>query len=485
MLRKSLYLILSGLKIIQFLDAQESPAIINLMKHVQILASDSMEGRGFGFTGKRAAVAYIAGEFESAGLEPVNGRYIIPFLHQAGSVRVEGLNVAGMIKGTDPALNPEYIVIGAHLDHLGYEMKGGEQVVFNGADDNASGVSALIEISRRLVQKKEFLKRSVILVAFDGEESGLIGSGNFVTGKTVDPDRVKIMFSLDMVGNYEKNKGVEFNGLASLLTAEETLREIASAKGIQLRKGKETIEMRTDTWSFAREKIPAVHVYTGETRTYHKPDDDSDLLDYQGMSMITDLMADFTVSLAGMDKLQANARVMGKSTDPFFLAGFSYRIGPGNFHYQDEFFNAKSMLGLEAGLETRFKITKNLIIQPAVMYSSNASQSDEGNVRMHSVSPQISILLTTSNNRKDLPFGYLLAGSYYKYHFAGTVSGKSADFESVYRHDETGLQFGLGLQVYMFQIGFMGKYGMTGIFRDEFSIGAQSTGRYFSFTYFF
>ncbi len=115
-----------------------------------------------------------------AGIEPLNGKYLHPFNHREGILNIPGNNVVGVVRGNNPDLKDEYIVLGAHYDHLGWKISGGDTVVYNGADDNASGSASLIEIGRNLAQRKGELGRSVILVAFDGEESGLIGSNHFL-----------------------------------------------------------------------------------------------------------------------------------------------------------------------------------------------------------------------------------------------------------------------------------------------------------------
>ena len=198
------------------LTAQFSTPVENLEKHVYTLASDSLLGRGFGTEQGVKAAEYIADQDRSAGIEPVNGSYFHPFNHRSGILNIAGINVAGIIPGNDPELKEEYIVLGAHYDHLGWKVKGGDTVVYNGADDNASGTATIIEIGRNMAANQGSLGRSIIIVAFDGEESGLIGSTHFVESSMVPPDKIKLMFSLDMVGMYKAHNGLDLVGVRKL-----------------------------------------------------------------------------------------------------------------------------------------------------------------------------------------------------------------------------------------------------------------------------
>lgn len=469
----------------QFLYAQQTDLVTSLKKHVYTLASDSMLGRGFGFTAKRMTVDYITAEFLSAGLKPLKDGYIHNFILKNDMVSMEGFNIAGVIEGSDPVLKSEYLVLGAHFDHLGYKLKEGEKIIYNGADDNASGTAAIIEIGRRLSADRHLLKRSVIIVAFDGEEIGLKGSNNFLSEKIVESEKIRLMLGLDMVGMYEKNEGVEFNGIYSLEHGLEMLEKTLEKNPVKIKKTGKLVEMRTDTWSFSKMGIPSVHVFTGEISPYHKPEDDRELLDYTGMAKITEFLVSFTETLSCAEELNPDKQVMKKSIDPSFRAGFNYKIGSGSFNYQKEFYHARSLFSFESGLVFQFKISNHFTLQPEFLYQTSASKSSEGDTRRHSVSPQLNILLTTQNNMKDKPFGYLLLGGYYSYHFAGNAEGRKMDFESYYDPQEEGINFGIGLQVYKFQIGFIRKWGVTNIYHDKDAGSALYNCKYFSMLYFF
>ena len=144
----------------------------NLKKHVYFMASDSLRGRKAGTSEGRQVSAYIAQQYAEAGLKPFFEDWYQDF-SIAGSQNADCRNVVGWIEGNDPQLKNQYIVVGAHYDHLG--VKNGQ--IYNGADDNASGSATVIEMARWLSQHRSELKYSVIFCAFDAEEVGLLGSG--------------------------------------------------------------------------------------------------------------------------------------------------------------------------------------------------------------------------------------------------------------------------------------------------------------------
>ena len=128
-LRATLTLLIISLSFSTF--AQFSTAPEAMEKHVRILASDSLLGRGFGTSQGLQAANYIAGEFKKAGIEPLDGHYLHPFIARKGILNIPGNNVVGVVRGNDPELRDEYIVLGAHYDHLGWTVSKGDTIVFN------------------------------------------------------------------------------------------------------------------------------------------------------------------------------------------------------------------------------------------------------------------------------------------------------------------------------------------------------------------
>jgi len=132
-----------------------------LEQHVHILAADSLEGRGLGTKGKEKAVDYIVEQFQEAGIQPLLVDFRHDFAFMENLIRVKATNIVGFIEGTDTKLKNEFILLGAHYDHLGYRQHKKGRTIYNGADDNASGVATIIEVARFLKENQSQLKRSV------------------------------------------------------------------------------------------------------------------------------------------------------------------------------------------------------------------------------------------------------------------------------------------------------------------------------------
>jgi aminopeptidase YwaD len=442
--------------------SQESQIEEALQKHLSVLASDSLEGRCFGFVSKQKAIDYIVNEFKKNNIKPLADNYLQSFVVQLGMTRVEGFNIVGCIEGSDPILKNEYIVLGAHFDHVGFTYKNGQKIIYNGADDNASGVGALLEIGKYLSVHRNELKRSVLILAFDGEESGLLGSHAFASSNLIDFTKIKAMFSLDMVGMYKNNNGVDLNGICSIIDGEKIAREAASQLNVKINKTEKKIEGRTDTWSFAEKGIPAVHVFTGYSSPYHKPEDDYDLLDYPGMTKITTLLSEITLKLAGEPDLKDNTKFIKHQTDPVCQVGFSINTGYSYHFYNNQYFMAKPILAFSVGPIVQFKLTDNISLLTKVLYETYGSKSETGNFREHSISPELNALLLTPFKANFMPRLFAMAGVYYKYNFAGKAGGATLDFDQTQRFD-LGLNLGVGIRFMNFQLGYYLQRGFENI----------------------
>src|SRR5262245_44029632 len=176
-----------------------------LKTYVDVLADDTFEGRETGSRGGRAAGNYVLKAFEKLGLKPAGeeGTYLQSF----GSA---SRNILGLVEGSDPQLKNQFIVIGAHYDHVGYgranNSYGPWGYIHNGADDNASGVAGLLEIADALKRLQEPPRRSILLACWDGEEAGLLGSRHWISRPTVALVRVAAALNLDMIGRMQNGK---------------------------------------------------------------------------------------------------------------------------------------------------------------------------------------------------------------------------------------------------------------------------------------
>jgi Zn-dependent M28 family amino/carboxypeptidase len=198
-------------------------------------------------------------------------------------------NVMALVEGTDPALRDDYIVIGAHYDHLGWGAEnsrytGLKKKIHNGADDNASGTAGILEIAEKI--KVNPLKRSVVFIAFAAEEMGLLGSKYFTNNSMLPLENMDFMVNLDMVGRLEDDKLTIFGSNSAeelpaildtlALRNDFTLKQVGTGIG------------PSDHTSFYQENIPAIHIFTGVHEDYHTPDDDWHKLNYGGLAKVVD-----------------------------------------------------------------------------------------------------------------------------------------------------------------------------------------------------
>lgn len=207
------------------------------------------------------------------------------------SQKVETSNVVGMFRSKDPVLKNEYIVIGAHKDHLGFGGPGsGSRVpdtlaIHNGADDNASGVSVLLELAEKLSAHRNKLKRSIIFVAFGAEEVGLLGSNYFTNHPPVEIHAIKAMINLDMIGRLREDRSLLIGGTGTSTESEALLLELNRDSVFRLVMSPEGIGP-SDHAAFYSKNIPVFFLSTGAHTDYHTPYDDAEKLNYDGMVQI-------------------------------------------------------------------------------------------------------------------------------------------------------------------------------------------------------
>ncbi len=439
-----------------------------LKSHVYYLASDSLLGRGFGTPQGAQAAQYIAQQLEDAGVEPLNGTYFHPFNHRQGILNIPGTNVAGIITGSDPQLKEEYIVIGAHYDHLGWKISDGDTVVYNGADDNASGTAAIIEIGRNLAGAENRPGRSVILVAFDGEESGLIGSTRFVEDETVPLHRIKLMFSLDMVGMYTAHEGLDLFGIRLLNDADLLIGEMAGRHGVTIRKANATIGQRTDTAPFGKLNIPAVHAFTGTESPYHKPEDVREELDYEGMAKVTNYLSEAALLLSQTEEISdLDGLAEGESiteTLKIIRPGAIIGAGSSQFNYREDPVMGKSIFAAQAGLFANIRLAGFLRLQPEVLYETRGSEAPGGNFRVHSLSIPVNLQISSPDQGFVRTFFHV--GGYYSFHLGGSQGGNPIDFDGTYNKQDYGISYGFGFEAMDVQLKLSFHTGLFNIVHD-------------------
>lgn len=212
---------------------------------------------------------------------------------------VQTQNVLAMLPGNDEILKSEYIVIGAHYDHLGYggdhsgSRRPDNHEIHNGADDNASGVAAVLELSKEMAARGEN-QRSLIFLAFGAEELGLLGSKHFVKSSFVQNKNIQIMLNMDMVGRLDKiDKQISIGGTHTAVGLEESIENILKSTQLNYTFSPEGYGP-SDHSSFYVNDIPVLFFFTGAHSDYHTPNDDADKVNYNGIASISDLILSIT-----------------------------------------------------------------------------------------------------------------------------------------------------------------------------------------------
>lgn len=339
----------------------------NLTKDVYFLSSDSLEGRDVGTIGNTLAREYICLQLKEA-----NVSYSIQEFDFN-----DGKNIVAEIKAEKPLYNNEYILIGAHYDHIG--IRNGK--ICNGADDNASGSAVLIQLARLLNANKDKINRNIILVWFDAEERGLVGSKAFAENPMFVSSYadIKLMINLDMVGWY-KNGALEIANIAMVNGWKDIFESTKTDLKIKTSKYEKSIFTDSDYSSFARKDIPAITMTTGLDSPYHKPEDDADLIDYEGMDKICDFVFNLIINASNYKDLGYSGKKADKHKNERskFEVGLNFAAGSCNQYYHSGNITGKNGFSLNGGLAFQYNINPWQSIELGVLANREQSKQVEG-----------------------------------------------------------------------------------------------------------
>ncbi|WP_420442686.1 M20/M25/M40 family metallo-hydrolase [Candidatus Palauibacter sp.] len=273
------------------------------METVRYLADDALGGRFSGSAGERCAGEYIAAMFASLGLDPGGEDGYFQELPLASAAQPHappgrGRNVVAILRGSDPELRESTVVVGAHYDHLGlgeFGSTGEAGEIHNGADDNASGVAAVLAAARAL-RGGARPARSIVFVAFTGEELGLIGSAWYANHPAIPLEETVAMINLDMVGRLEGGEMIVY-GMGTAPEWEEIVPAANSDIGIPL-VWEEAGFGPSDHTSFYANDIPVLHFFTNVHADYHRHTDDAEKIDAPGLGRVARLTENVARALA-------------------------------------------------------------------------------------------------------------------------------------------------------------------------------------------
>lgn len=290
-------------------------SVAKLRKHVTYLASDKLKGRGTGTPEERKAAKYIAKQFRQIGLSPKGdpGTYFHTFTFRKSSDPH-----GGMATANDPLMKAQNvvgyldngaantIVIGAHYDHLGLGHDHNsldanpEGKIHNGADDNASGTAGVIELARYFAKNDVKEQHNFLFLCFSGEELGLYGSKKYTETPTIDLTKVSFMVNMDMIGRLNAEKRIVVGGVGTAPDFVPSIQALKTDLGIKL----DSAGIGpSDHTSFYLKNIPVLFFFTGQHSDYHKPTDDVEKVNFEGVQQILSTAAGLIETLDQKPKL--------------------------------------------------------------------------------------------------------------------------------------------------------------------------------------
>jgi hypothetical protein len=282
-----------------------------LYRHVEVLADDTYEGRAAGTRGGRAAGQYLLDQLKAEGATPggESGEFIQTFNDNQRNILVS-------VPGDDFQLAKELVVVGAHYDHVGYgkptNSYGPFGKIHNGADDNASGTSLLLEMVQAFAQSGIKTRRSILFAFWDSEENGLVGSRYWISHPTVPLEHVKFNITMDMVGRL-RDEHLQVLGTRSGYGARRLFCD-AIEEPMWLDFSWE-IKADSDHWPFLERGIPIALIHTGMHSDYHRPSDDVEKINAAGMREVGRYLLAALIKLANADELPRFRNAVRREND--------------------------------------------------------------------------------------------------------------------------------------------------------------------------
>jgi peptidase M28-like protein/PDZ domain-containing protein len=289
------------------LQAQRISDPPRLLDDIEFLCDDRFQGRVTGSPGADSSAVYLARRFSEIGIQPARGGWFqsfkigrdVPLARRTQGGGLTGKNVIGILPGKDPVLRNQTIVLGAHYDHLGLGGFGSLDpdstgMVHNGADDNASGVAALIQVAARLAVSPP--ARTVVFIAFSGEELGLLGSAHYVKEPIYPLAGTLAMVNLDMVGRLRNGRLIVY-GARSAKEFPALLDSLNWYAGFDLKPQGDGYGP-SDHSSFYSAQRPVLHLFTDLHEDYHRTTDDWQKINLDGLKRVSDFTLALVTALA-------------------------------------------------------------------------------------------------------------------------------------------------------------------------------------------
>ena len=275
---------------------QSDTTIEDFKSRVGYLASDKLGGRSAGSKGDILARDYMVDLFEKSSSSVTIQEFEVITNRRTQETAIT-YNVIGVLPGNDPELKDEFVIVGGHYDTTPNPPKA-RRLFFdninNGADDNASGTAMVLELFEKYASTNSH-KRTLVFILFGGEELGLLGSKHYAENPTINLDKVQLMVNLDMIGRLDEDKNVYLGGVPTAYGLDKAIKPFIESSKLNVTSyqhtasGVRSLFSRSDHYNFYKKDVPSLFFFTGIHKDYHTPRDEANLVNYEGLKLISDL----------------------------------------------------------------------------------------------------------------------------------------------------------------------------------------------------
>lgn len=290
----------------------------SLIKHVEFLTSDRLQGRKAGSEGERIAAKYLYDQLKGAGVEMLSDDRGNEFFIKSDGDSLKSRNIVGIVEGYDPLLKHEYIVVGANIDNIGTSVLtvNGEKVlqVFPGADANASGVACLIELAKKIASSSFMFRRSVVFVGFGAKEEGMAGSWYFINRTFGYRGDISMMIDMNMVGRSDPGNQFTYYTCVPNSDITNAVNRVSDKLSFMTPVFGTGKVPTSDFLAFYEQNIPVTLFTTGQHRDLYTLRDDASALDYGLMEGVCEYLYSFVMDVASLDNKIA-APVKSETSD--------------------------------------------------------------------------------------------------------------------------------------------------------------------------
>ena len=275
---------------------QSDTTVEDFKSRVGYLASDKLGGRSAGSKGDILARDYMVDLFEKSSSSVTIQEFEVITNRRTQETAIT-YNVVGVLPGNDPVLKDEFVIVGGHYDTTPNPPKARRlffDYINNGADDNASGTAMVLELFEKYASTNSH-KRTLVFILFGGEELGLLGSKHYAENPTIDLDKVQLMVNLDMIGRLDEDKNVYLGGVPTAYGLDKAIKPFIESSKLNVTSyqhtasGVRSLFSRSDHYNFYKKDVPSLFFFTGIHKDYHTPRDEANLVNYEGLKLISDL----------------------------------------------------------------------------------------------------------------------------------------------------------------------------------------------------